>query len=302
MIRSSVLAIAVLLCLFAAFASSAPAFVGSAVIRAPAVLISNNTGSLTNITLVVTKGNGTVSVIGPQTVASSTLQSARTAAIYASNYTNHVFQNYNFTYDIMDVGDNVSGPSAGAAMTMLAVSALTNRRLRSDFTMTGTILSNGSIGQIGGVYDKTGAAKSAGVDLVLVPKVPQTSNEDELYLLVQTNFGIPLVQVANVSQAAHFAFNSSISGLNNETTYSFIANYNLARLPAASINCSASCNYSTFGALQNSTAALTREEVNMLASNPKFSSIAMQLGSVLNQSVEIANRGYLYVGADFAFL
>ena len=74
--------------------------------------------------------------------------------------------------------------------------------------MTGTILGNGSIGQIGGVYDKTGAGKKAGVTLVLVPKASKTTRRSELYLLVQTNFGIPLVQVANISQAAQFAFNS----------------------------------------------------------------------------------------------
>ncbi len=66
MMRNSILALAVLLGLFAVLANSAPAFVGSAVIKAPAVIISNNTGSLTNITLAVTKGNGTVSVVGPR--------------------------------------------------------------------------------------------------------------------------------------------------------------------------------------------------------------------------------------------
>ena len=302
MIRNSLLALAVLLCLFAAFTDSAPAFVGSASIKAPAVILDNNTGSLTNILLVVTKGNGTVSVTGPAIVGNSTLGSAKTAAKYASNYTNHTFQNYNFTYDINDTGGNVSGPSAGAAMTILAVSALTNRKLRTDFTMTGTILRNGSIGQVGGVYDKAGVAKNSGERLVLVPKVSPTDSEDELYLLVQTNFGIPLVQVANISQAAHFAFNSSLNGIGNETTYSFISPYNTAQLPQASINCSALCDYGTFYALLNATFNLTRNEVSILSSSPKFSSIGMQLGSVLNQSEAVAGHGYIYVGADFAFL
>ncbi len=298
----NILSLAILLCLFVALANATPQFVGSAVIRAPAVILSNNTGSLTNITLVVSKGNGTVNVVGPAIVASSTLQSAMTAAMYASNYTGYKFKNYNFTYDIMDTGGNVSGPSAGAAMTMLAVSALTNRNLRTDFTMTGTIESNGSIGQVGGIYDKVGAAKNAGAELVLVPKVSPLDSEDQLYLLVQTNFGIPLVQVANISQAAHFAFNSSINGAANETTYSFIKDYNTAQLPYTTINCSTSCNYSTFAALLNSTFNLTHNEVSALGTTPKFSNIAMQLGSVLNQSVVMANHGYLYVGADFAFL
>jgi uncharacterized protein len=302
MIRKGVLAVVILLCLFAALANAAPTFIGSAYIRAPAVILTNNTGSLTGITLVVTKGNGTVDVIGPAIVGISTLQSAQTAAAYASSYTNRTFKNYNFTYDINDSGGNVSGPSAGAAMTMLAVSALENKQLRTDFTMTGTISSNGSIGQVGGVYDKVSAAKIADVTLVLVPKVQPTDGEDELYLLVQTNFGIPLVQVANISQAAHFALNASINGISNETTYNFTRNYNTAQLPAPTINCSASCNYSTFHALLNATFNLSRNAVETLSANPKFSAISMQLGGILNQSAAIAKEGYIYTAANLAFI
>ena len=281
---------------------SSAAVVGTATIRAPAVIVTNNTGSLTTITLVITNGNGAVTVTGPQTVANSTIQSATTAAAYASNYTGHMLSDYNFSYNISDAGDNVSGPSAGAAMTILAVSAFTNIPLRKDFTMTGTISGNGSIGQIGGVYDKASAAKASGADLILVPKVAQTDPEDELYLLVQTNFGIPLVQVANISQAAYFAFNSDINGLSNETEYNFYTDMHAPELPQAGINCSALCNYTIFGYLLNSTFNLTHNEINMLDANPKFYGIGSQMGRVLNQSMAIAEHGYLYVGADYSFL
>ncbi len=302
LVRHSILAVVIILFGFIAIAHSGPVFVGTASIRAPAVVLENNTGSLTTIKLTITAGSGIVSVIGPQTVANSTVQSAQTAATYASNYTGNKFADYNFTYEIEDAGDNVSGPSAGAAMAILAVSAFTNKPLRTDFTMTGTIMSNGSIGQIGGVYDKTSAAKSAGAKLILVPKVAPTDSEDQLYLLVQTNFGIPLVQVANISQAAYFAFNKNASGIANQTRYNFTKDYNIADLPDASINCTASCNYSTFDLLLNSTFNLTRGSIDLLASNPKFYNISMQLGEVLNQSVAVANHGYIYTGADFAFL
>ena len=143
-------------------------------------------------------------------------------------------------------------------MTILAVSAFENKPLRTDFTMTGTITSNGSIGEIGGVYDKVGAAEAAGIKLVLVPKVPKTDQEDELYLLVQTNFGIPVVQVANISQTAYFAFNKNINGLANETTYNFFTDYHIGSLSNPTLNCTALCNYSIFGSLLNTTVNLTR--------------------------------------------
>jgi hypothetical protein len=59
---------------------SAAALVGNSSIRAPAVVLNNNTGSLTSITLRITNGTGKVSVLGPQNVGSTTLQSADIAA------------------------------------------------------------------------------------------------------------------------------------------------------------------------------------------------------------------------------
>ncbi len=300
MIGKYIVALAVLSIMLASY--SAAGVVGSASIRAPAVVITNNTGSLTEIRLTITNGTGKVDIIGPAVVGASTLQSAYTAAIYASNYTNHAFGNYNFTYNIMGAGDNVSGPSAGAAMALLTVSAFESRPLRTDFTMTGTIGSDGGIGPIGGVYDKVGAAKSAGIDLVLVPMVSKSSSEDELYLLVQANFGIPLVQIANVLQATHFAFNSSISGLANQTTYNFYNDYNVNLLPTATFNCTSSCNYTIFNLLLNATFNLTRGEISSLNSNPKFANISAQLGRVLNQSIALSKRGYVYTAANLAFL
>ncbi len=294
--------IAALIGIFALAAVASPATVGTSFIHAPAVILFNNTGSLTNISVTITNGNGTVNVIGPAVVGQSTIQSAQTAAMYASTYTHHNESLYNFTYSIEDAGDNVSGPSAGAAMTMLAISAFDGKPLRPDFTMTGTISPDGGIGPIGGVYDKVAAAKANGMRLVLVPKVPGSSTEDELYLLVQTTFGIPLVQVANISQAAHFAFNGSISGLENMTAYNFYTNYSVQSLPEPTIDCSSECNYSTFNSLLNATFVLTRSEISSLGSNSNFSSVASQLGMVLNQSSGIAARGYIYTAADFAFL
>jgi uncharacterized protein len=300
MVKIHIIALVLVSLILASYSGAAA--VGTSSIMAPAVIISNNTGSLTEITLTITNGTGKVSITGPQNVGTSTLQSAYTAAMYASSYTNHTFGNYNFTYGILGAGENVSGPSAGAAMAMLAVSAFENKPLRTDFTMTGTISSDGSIGEIGGVYDKVGAAKGSGLDLILVPKVPQGNSEGELYLLVQTNFGIPLVQVANISQAAYFALNSSVSGKPNETTYNFYTDYNVGSLPNATINCTASCNYTIFNKLLNATFNLTRNEIDSLDSNPKFADVGAQFGKVLNQSVMISKHGYIYTAADFAFL
>ena len=210
--------------------------VGTASIEAPAVIIQNNTGSLTPINVTVTTGNGTVSVSGPPNVANSTYDSAEEAAAYAANYLQLNRSRYDFYY-VIDSQGNVSGPSAGAAMTVIAISALSGRHILDNFTMTGTISENGSIGEIGGVYDKVGAAKRAGLSFVLVPWAGTSGIESEIYALVQATYNIPLIQVANVSQAFYYGVHG-INASTPRTNYSAYTPYDLSAVPVAPLQCS----------------------------------------------------------------
>ena len=62
------------------------------------------------------------------------------------------------------------GPSAGVAITTAVVSALTGRRVRSDVAMTGEVTLRGRVLAIGGLKEKTMAAKRNGIRTVLIPK------------------------------------------------------------------------------------------------------------------------------------
>ncbi|MGC8496215.1 MAG: S16 family serine protease [Candidatus Micrarchaeia archaeon] len=287
---------------FAIMSTASAAFVGSATIHAPAVITSTNQGALTTIVLNVTTGNGSVSIKGPLEVGSSTQQSALVAAQYACSYLGLNFSSYNFTYYISNASMNVSGPSAGTAMTLLAISALSHRPLRQDFTVTGTISPSGQVGEIGGVYDKAQAAHLKGMEFVIVPAVPKGSMENLLYYLVQQTFSIPLVQASNITQAASFAFNYTFNPSSKMTNYTFYTNYSVSSLPEASLSCSNNCNNSIFNMLVNFTFAITSSQIDNLSASSKFSNASFQLGEVLNQSESIARRGYLYTGADLSFL
>jgi predicted S18 family serine protease len=274
--------------------------VGSAVIRAPAVIIYNNTGSLTTITLTISNGNGTVSFANASEIASDTYDSAYTAAQYASFYAGRNFSHYNFRYTVNDGGSNVSGPSAGAAMTLLAISAFENKQLRTDFTITGTINPDGSVGQIGGALDKISAASESGLRLVLVPWVPPGDIEQGIYYIAQTEYKIPVVEISNITQAASFAFGSS-SGVSNEVSVNFSSDYNVGALPKAGLNCSSPCNTAPFSALVNYTLATTRSQIANLSKSGS-ATVAAQLSNVTNQAAAIGGKGYLYVSADISFL
>ena len=62
------------------------------------------------------------------------------------------------------------GPSAGVGMVTSIISAITEVPVDKNVAMTGEIDLNGSIRAIGGLQSKLEGARSAGVNLVLIPK------------------------------------------------------------------------------------------------------------------------------------
>ena len=62
------------------------------------------------------------------------------------------------------------GPSAGVAITTAVVSALTGVRVRSDVAMTGEVTLRGRVLAIGGLKEKTMAAKRSGIRTVIIPR------------------------------------------------------------------------------------------------------------------------------------
>ena len=298
--RNYILYAALLLAIFVGI--SGASVVGSSYIHAPAVILQYNKGELTIIKLTVTNGNGTILITGPNVTGNSTLLSAKNAVDAASSYLNMNKSGYDFNYTIENVS-NVSGPSAGMAMALLAISAFKHIPLQNNLTVTGTISSNGSVGEIGGIYEKINAAALNGVTYAIVPYAPNGSFEDMLYYITQLTFGVPLVQVSNLTQAFGPASHYNSSYINTHLTkYNPYIFYNLSTLPEAEVNCSNGCNQSRLEALANFTLSMVENQANNVSQNSIFRNISNLMQQNINQSITLKNKGYYYLAADIGFL
>lgn len=92
-------------------------------------------------------------------------------------------------------GVPVDGPSAGVAMALVAISALSGRPVDGSSAVTGEIGVQGKVRPVGGVPAKVEAAKRAGLTRVLIPR--------ENYLERFEEMGIRVIPVDSLEQAMH---------------------------------------------------------------------------------------------------
>ena len=86
------------------------------------------------------------------------------------------YKNHDFHVHVPEGATPKDGPSAGVAMCVALVSALTSIPARSNVAMTGEITLRGEVLPIGGLKEKLLAALRGGIEIVLIP----SENEREL--------------------------------------------------------------------------------------------------------------------------
>ena len=95
------------------------------------------------------------------------------------------------------------GPSAGITMATAMLSAMTKRKVRADVAMTGEITLRGRVLPIGGLKEKTLAAKNAGIKTICVPK----KNEKDIdEISEEIKQGLEIVYVETMNDVIKTAF------------------------------------------------------------------------------------------------
>ncbi len=145
-------------------------------------------GSMMNISVEVRPGQGRILVQTTPLMGIVFQDAANTAVHVARNWTGTSLAGSDviFSIEAEHQISAVDGPSAGALMTLVMISALENRPVDPSITLTGTIDKEGHVGAISGVIEKATAAKESGKTTFLLPR---ENSEFVQYTRKTTSYG-----------------------------------------------------------------------------------------------------------------
>jgi len=143
-------------------------------VRIPAVDNEEN-GVITILTVQVVPGSGRILTnIDKLLFWVDTQNSIRKATAVAENITGVNLTNYDIIYTIQANASVIGGPSAGAAITIATIAALENKTINESVMITGSMNHDGTIGPVGGVFEKAIVSREVGALTFLVPLTQST--------------------------------------------------------------------------------------------------------------------------------
>ncbi len=129
------------------------------------------------------------------------------SASIALSYLKSNYQKYNINYDKLidnDIHIHVpegaikkDGPSAGIALTLAILSAVTNKKIASDLALTGEITLRGNVLAIGGLKEKAIGALRSGIKTIIIPS---DNEKDLLELPKEVKEKIDFIKVKNFKE------------------------------------------------------------------------------------------------------
>ncbi|MEM2009840.1 MAG: hypothetical protein QXV51_03240 [Thermosphaera sp.] len=180
----------VLLFIFA-IGSSAGFFESESTIRSThrlSLLAIDNDGRGKTIDVFITiysPGRGAITVVPSNAFAQDTIISFKLALLYSSLLTGEDYRKYDYTISVHGI-TQVEGTSASLLFLLFSISLFKNESIDSLKSATGIIGPGGVVGRVGGIPQKTEAARLSGLKLVIGPSTAEIN--DEIYRPVLTVF------------------------------------------------------------------------------------------------------------------
>lgn len=135
------------------------------------------------------------------TAGSMAKDSVFNAAAVVRKITGEDLANYDLHINVIG-GGRIDGPSAGTAILIAIISAITGRPVRQNVALTGEISIQGKVKAVGGIFEKAYGAKQAGITTMVIPK----ENEQDI---PRGHLGLDIRPVENVEEALDILFADS---------------------------------------------------------------------------------------------
>lgn len=145
---------------------------------------------------VSTKGKGMIRF--NDTAGSMAKDSVFNAAAVVRKVTGEDLSNYDIHINVIG-GGRIDGPSAGTAILVAVISAISGRPIRQDVAVTGEVSIQGKVKAVGGVFEKAYGAKQAGIKTMVIPK----ENDKDI---PPSHLGLDIRPVETVEQAMEILF------------------------------------------------------------------------------------------------
>jgi ATP-dependent Lon protease len=113
------------------------------------------------------------------------------------------FEQHDFHLHVPQGAIPKDGPSAGVTMATALASIIKNKRIRNDVAMTGEITLTGVVLPVGGIKEKTLAAKRAGITTLIVP---EKNKNDVSQIDKKLKAGLKFIYARDISQVFSHAF------------------------------------------------------------------------------------------------
>jgi len=191
----------------------------------------------------------------------------------------------------------VDGPSAGTAMALGLIAALENQSVRSDLVITGTISADGKVGDVGGIVEKAVASAKAGKMGILTPK--QQIYEHIVLSTLGRDYTFTGREVGSIDEAKMIAF--APSGTKIEEKFEIKS----TPLPANLQPIEKDEDLQVFALItQNQINAAKKdvEDSRLAASNGELAKFKKYIEDEIAKDEKLNEMGYVYTGANNAFL
>ena len=277
---------------------------------------NSNVGMDANLIIEIEPGTGKIYSNVNSQVGSLTQESERNAVNAAERVIKDTTGKYDYLFEIQSAASSIDGPSAGAAMSLLLVSMLSDKDLSGKVSITGTITEDGFVGEVGGIGAKAKKAAEVGIKLFMIPIgtrkqaiTTDTGNSQivDLPEYAYDKWGMKIVEVETIEDIQKYVsmdIDDIDINLNKEATeQEYIPDpieYSKALEPMRAL---------VDKYLVDANKVLEKTESNINISKIKDSSTVQSLLSLVDYSKEsITNAhkyskgNYLYTAANEAFL